>query len=204
MIAAILLGSLLFSGILAFWLTSLSISVTFGKEGSILTLWGLISWGMIGMHARWQNGSGTLSLRIRDHSVWSTPLKQSTTTPTSKEKSESKVGGIESIFPEVREILGYLRRHLHITSFSCQVVLGFPSASTTGMVFGYFQAIRGFLAPLSRLRLHMTPDFDRTVCEGEGTLVLEVRYPLILAYRILRIALRPKMREVLFRQKGIF
>jgi hypothetical protein len=81
------------------------------------------------------------------------------------------------------------------------MVLGFPSAQATGTIFGYVQAVKGILAPVSCVSLQMTPDFDRTVCDGRLSGTFEVRYPLILGFRFVQLGVRRPVRDIWFNRR---
>jgi hypothetical protein len=163
------------------------------KWGMILSATGQLGWGWAGLIITWEQGEGLFSLRIRDRSL----LRRSI--------SRSEEGGLtEKIAPfgertglslsalvcDLPHLLGYLVHHLRFRLFACDVRLGCSSAPLTGMIYGYFQAVRGILFPVSGVSLSMTPDFDRTVLEGKGEILLEIRYPFLLGFRVLPPVIR--------------
>jgi hypothetical protein len=202
--AAILLTVLVLFIIFSFLFTSLVITTTLSKEGSNITACGLICWGIFGIQVCWEHGCGILHIRSLNRTLWSKtlPLKPSPPAPVLARKPARKgeiVWG--SLLPEALQALGYLGRHLRVQALSADVVLGFPSSPMTGMVYGYVQAAKGILTPVSPVTLQMTPDFDRTVCDGRFSCSFEIRYPAILGFRLLRIGLRRPVRDIWF-QRG--
>jgi Protein of unknown function (DUF2953). len=204
-LAVVLLGIFALFCIGSVFFTSLAITAWLRREGSDLSLCGRMCWGIVGIQFRWEQGCGVLQIRALNHALWSKILSQEVHPPVShvaQKSSTSKQIPWMSLLPEALLALGYLGRHLRIRAVSADLVLGFPSAPTTGMVYGYVHAIRGILSPVSQVSLNMTPDFDRTVCDGRLSCTLEVRYPLILGFRLLQMGLRQPMRNVL-RMEGI-
>lgn len=92
-------------------------------------------------------------------------------------------------------------KHLKVKEVTADATVGFPSAPTTGTIFGCFHAVKGMLAPISCLSLNLTPDFDRTILDGRFSCSIEVRYPLVLAFRLFQIGMRRPVRQALFSDK---
>jgi hypothetical protein len=203
--AVILLGGFIIFLILALLLTSLVITTTLHKKGSEITVCGMICWGIFGIQFCWDRGCGILYFRSLDRVLWSKKLPRHGTIPVlAVIRKPTRRGEIawRSLLPGTLQALGYLARHLRIRTVSAEMVLGFPSAPTTGMVYGYVHAVKGILSPLSCISLQMTPDFDRTICNGRFFCSFEVRYPLILGFRLLRIGMRRPFRDVWFPRGG--
>lgn len=160
----------------------------------------------MGFFIRWEQGRGLLSVRVQNRVLWNRPIIRELSDriphPTSEPPKESWRLWRPSL-PDVLHFTGYLWRHIRVRSFSCDAVVGFPSASTTGMVYGYFQGVKGVLMPIPSLNLNMVPDFDRTVCNGRVLLELEVRYPLLLAFYLLRMIIRRPARDILFSRGAV-
>jgi hypothetical protein len=197
--AAILLTILVIFIILSLLLTSLVITTTLSKEGTNFTACGLICWGIFGIQVCWEHGCGILHIRSLNRTIWSKtlPLKPSTPAPVAARKpvrrEEISWG---SLLPVALQALGYLGRHLRVQALSADVVLGLTSAPITGMVYGYVQAAKGILTPVSQISLQMTPNFDRTVCDGRFSCSLQIRYPAILGFRLLRIGIHRPVRDI--------
>ena len=159
----------------------------------ILSATGRLGWGWAGLVITWEQGEGRFSLRIRDRSLLRRSISRSDGgAPAEKIALYKKRTGLSlsALVYELPLLLGYLVRHLHFRLFACDVRLGCSSAPVTGMIYGYFQAVRGILFPVSGVSLSMTPDFDRTVLEGKGEILLEIRYPLLLGFRVLPPVIR--------------
>jgi hypothetical protein len=197
--AVILLAALSIVLILYLLITSLIITATLHKEGSALSACGLICWGIFGIRFCWERGCGVLQLVSRNRTLWSKTLHREAPLSTPAiSKKPIRVGAIawRRLLPELRVIPGYMVRHLRLREVSAEVTLGFPSAPTTGMAYGYFHALKGMMAPLSSVSLQMTPDFDRTICDGQLRCSFEIRFPFLLGYRLLRVGLRGPVRAL--------
>jgi hypothetical protein len=198
--AAIVLFGLIIFAIQLLLFTSLVISTTFDKKGPLLSVCGIVSWGIIVIHFCWQRGEGLLNFRIRNRLLWSRSLTRErfASVPAPHRRSSERMAiAWKPLLNEMWRAVGYLPTHLRVRSISADVVVGFPSAPTTGMAYGYFHAIKGILTPVTCISLHMTPDFDQTICDGRLSCDLEIRYPLILAFRLMSIGIRRPMRDVL-------
>jgi len=203
---AVLFGILLIFGIFYLFRTSLLITTTLEKKGAQVSACGMVTWGLFGMKFCWRQEEEVMDVMIMNHSLWSRARPRGPTGATRSESlqkpSEERKIAWGALLPEALHALAYLARHLRLKSLYCDIVLGFSFAPTTGKVYGYFHAIKGILSPISSVSLHMTPDFDRAVFDGRFSTAFEVRYPLILAFRLLRIGMHPPVRDVLFRRES--
>ncbi len=199
--AVILLAVLSIVLILYLLITSLIITATLHKEGSAVSACGLICWGIFGIRLCWGKGCGVLQLVSGNRTLWSKTLHREAllSIPSiPKKPSRGEAIAWRQLLPELRVIPGYIVRHLRLREVSAEVTLGFPSAPTTGMAYGYFHALKGMMAPLSAVSLQMTPDFDRAICDGQLRCSFEIRFPFLLGYRLLRVGLRRPVRDIWF------
>ncbi|MDD1673662.1 MAG: DUF2953 domain-containing protein [Methanomicrobiales archaeon] len=176
------------------------------KRGTKLTVGGTIYWGIIGISLTWKRGYGLLSIQLDERSLWKQAITRGLPEPTIL--SPGDVHGrnweqLRPLLPVAMRGMGLLRHHLRVRSFFCDMILGFPSASTTGLTYGYFQVAKGVLTPFSRVTLRMTPDFDRTICDGLISLSIEVRNPLILVFQLIRLGLQQPVRGMLVSRRGL-
>ncbi|MDD1671601.1 MAG: hypothetical protein LUO82_01195 [Methanomicrobiales archaeon] len=173
----------------------LALSASLEKEGAILSAQGTVGWGLVAIHLAWEKDSGIMSLTLKGRRVMERPIR------TPIDKSGTFRGEVR-IFSKVREVdltpLGgwvhkliglfvLITRHLKKGSLSCSLNLGFPKAWMTGTVYGYYRVVKSILWPISWLSLHMMPYFDGPKCDGEIELSVEVRYPLVLVFRVFQV-----------------
>ncbi len=195
-VAALLAGAFLLILLILLLVTPLSLAASLEKKGTVLSATGRLGWGWMGVAITWEQGEGFLSLQAGNRSILRRPF------PGGDREPEEKVSSKESrtrwnpgvLVSELPWLLGHLVRHMHLRHVTCDLRLGCRSAPITGMIYGYFQAVRGILTPISCVSLSMTPDFDRPVLDGTAELVLEIRYPLLLGVRVLPAVL-PGMRR---------
>jgi hypothetical protein len=204
--AVVLLAIFVILSILFLLITSLVITTTLEKNGSQMSACGVFCWSLVGIQFCWQQGKGTIYFSLLDRTLWSKNLPRERAIPSPaviKKTSVQKAFAWKSLVPEFLTALGYLGRHLRIKTISANATVGFPSAPATGMMYGYFHAGKGMLSPVSIISLHLTPDFNRTICDGRFSCSIEVRYPLIFAFCLLRIGIRRNVRNVLFHRGGM-
>ncbi len=201
--SVILVGGFLFFLILYILLTSLLVTATFSKKGAILAACGVLSWGALGVQLCWERGHGILRIKGLDRNLFSKPLTRNI---QPFDRTEARPSGRTreipwgSLFPTGLQVLHCLHRYVRLQRVSADITLGLPNTAETGIAFGYFHAIKGILSPVSSVSLQMEPDFDRTVCEGEISCTIEVRYPLLLGFRLLQIGLQKPVRNIWLRR----
>jgi hypothetical protein len=81
----------------------------------------------------------------------------------------------------------YLKKPAHTALHSLSVEeltsdarLGFGNPVVTGEVYGWYWVVKGILTPLGNVSLHMEPVFNRRVIEGDASLCIAVRRPLLI------------------------
>lgn len=180
--------------------TSLMVTADLSKDGSNISACGTICWGIFGLQFCWQQGHGIVRIQSRNHTLWSNPLRPARARMTKSSRVNRRFTREipwRALLPSIMAALGYVRRHLRVEKISAEVVLGLPSAPETGTIYGYVQAARGILTPFPCISLQMTPDFDRSVCDGHLSCACEIRYPLILVFRLLQIGMHRPVRDLL-------
>lgn len=93
---------------------------------------------------------------------------------------------IRSAVPLIPEILSFLRSLSQSFSFDlleCQAVVGLCGPAETGMLYGYFWALKSIFCSSRRFHLEMVPDFTRERLEGHLDLEGSIRYPFTLLVR---------------------
>jgi hypothetical protein len=75
--------------------------------------------------------------------------------------------------------------------------VGLQNPADTGVVFGFFSAIRPLLFPCDRISLSMTPVFDREILEGQIMADFRISQPLFIPVLMLRLAMKPGTRRLI-------
>jgi hypothetical protein len=194
----------LFLLILALYFIPIEITGTFGyyetMVATILTKWGAISFQFL------QAETGEIRFLLFNHVVYKSAI-----TPEKKEEKEEKKGEEEekpskipvqpqkilNAWPFLKKVLLTIYKSFVLRSVSCDVRLGFGNPATTGLMYGYFWALKGILSPVDKVRLSMVPSFDREIIEGKTALNLLIRRPLIILYSFAWAITKKPVRELL-------
>ncbi len=80
--------------------------------------------------------------------------------------------------PHFIDFIKTLAKRTSIRKVHCIVQLGLSSPANTGILFGYFTALRSVLRPMERLRIRLTPVFDKQTLEGGFNVILRIKYPI--------------------------
>jgi hypothetical protein len=107
------------------------------------------------------------------------------------------VGYGPGLLQDFLTLLGKIIHEFTIRSFELNIRLGFSSSALTGIIFGYFSALKAVLSPVERLQIAMNPIFGEEVLEGRVFLLLRVRYPIRVLVAIFRFLLGRNMRRFL-------
>lgn len=106
--------------------------------------------------------------------------------PRKKEISES-LTFLESIIPNIPRILSFFRsaaRSIYLEEVNCQATIGLASPAQTGIVYGYYWALRSMFPYSDRFHIVMIPDFYRERLDGHLKVDLMVRHPFALIIRL--------------------
>lgn len=69
---------------------------------------------------------------------------------------------------------------LRVAYLTSDARLGFGNPVVTGEVYGWYWVVKGILSPLSTVSLHMEPVFHGRVIEGDASLCIAIRRPLMI------------------------
>ncbi|NYT05803.1 MAG: DUF2953 domain-containing protein [Methanomicrobiales archaeon] len=165
---------------------------------------GSVRWGLIGVHYRSDDPS-VVTVRIGKRVLVRhrfSPAEEpeepapAIAAPTAATRLPSPA--------EARRMLGYVKkplaaflRSLSIRQLLCCVRLGTGEPCSTGMIYGWFWALKGMLSPADRIRLHMEPDFCRPALEGECTFAIGIEHPLLVLFAVLQLLAVSEVRGML-------
>lgn len=103
---------------------------------------------------------------------------------------------LEAVIPLLPHLLSFFRSvfcSLSLKQVNCQAVVGLGGPAETGMLYGYFWALKSILRVSDRVHLEMIPDFTRERLEGHLEADIHVRYPFVLIARLLRLFIQWKV-----------
>lgn len=98
-----------------------------------------------------------------------------------------------SVVPHFLQPIRTLLHSLKIRSVTCNLRLGLGDAPATGILYGYFWAVKGLLTPVSQVHMNMQPVFDGPFLEGDGEVTVAFQKPLMIVLSMVRLI---KNREV--------
>ena len=107
------------------------------------------------------------------------------------------VGHGPGLLQDLLQLLGEILHAFSIRTFDLNIRLGFLSSALTGIIFGYFSALKAVLSPVERLRITMTPVFGEEMLEGRIFLLLRIRYPIRVLIAVVRFLVGRHMRRFL-------
>lgn len=200
----ILLGFLILVVVTCTLLIPLVVTISAEKNEKRVFFASKVSWGLISIFLSQELNQRVVSFLIRNHTIYQkilrTPVLQSRAVFSSKSftgfKIKTVIIGLKRILPNLKTLLGYLSKAISIHSIMCDIKIGFPSASTTGVLYGYYWAIRSFLTPFRQISLNMAPVFDHTVFDGQISVQLEVRHPFVVISQLVRFLISKPVREI--------
>jgi hypothetical protein len=119
----------------------------------------MLSWGLISVFLSQELNQRCVLILIRSHTVYQkildTPIRKGEVPITSKSFARLRIKtiiiGLKKILPNFKSLLNNVMRAMRVHSITCDVEIGFPSASTTGIVCGYYWAIKSILTPFRQI-----------------------------------------------------
>lgn len=180
----------------ALWLLyqiPIRLNLSFSKDQNSFDFFLDIGWGPL--RIRFLRGSTGWQVEglLRDATLISRPVQPDKyETEPVKEITDSgeKVGLRDLIrfIPGIRRLLSELIRHITLDKISADVTFGAGDPATTGVTFGYFQALRPMMTT-ERCSIVLTPVFDKMILEGTLTAGILITCPLGILIRGGRVIL---------------
>ncbi|MCQ8893498.1 MAG: DUF2953 domain-containing protein [Methanolinea sp.] len=106
--------------------------------------------------------------------------------------------------PGLLLLLQHFLRSLCIRHLRCRAVVGLSDPAGTGILYGYFWALKSLLVQFPSVSLVVTPDFTRERLEGEINAEVLVAHPLDLLVRGLLASRAGGVFSGAFRERGRF
>lgn len=189
-------GIILFFFIILIYLYTipLKISLVASRSPSMQYVKSVVGYGPLSLAVLY-DGMLTGEIQISERHMFSFPLLM--TDEEEKERDEkSHDYDIASGLQLFRIIVnGFKRiiRHFKIDTFFCHARVGYGDPYTTGIFYGYIQAIIPFFP--TNTDICIIPDFDKPALEGEIRLVALITYPFSLLVCLCRIIIPEVMKN---------
>jgi hypothetical protein len=91
-------------------------------------------------------------------------------------------------------------RAFSVRSVNARVRFGTADPSSTGIVYGYFMAIRGMLWPVERLCIEMDPVFDAEILEWQVRMKFRISCLIRIVVPALRLLWQKPVRTFVVQQ----
>jgi hypothetical protein len=194
-----------FLALVAFFIyrSPLDLKIVMERTSTSTALMLSASWSALTVESTYTGGEGSLSLFFLGKMVIRREISQKTEIRKRQERVSGPSIGLEPvlrILPPGSDMVRFMRailRHLSIRMIEGAFTVGLQNPADTGMVFGFFSAVRPLLFPCTRISLSMTPVFDREILEGRVMADLRIREPLFIPVLVLRLAMKPGTRRLI-------
>jgi len=97
--------------------------------------------------------------------------------------------------PHFINFIKTLFKRISIRKVQCDAQLGLSDSANTGILFGYLTALKSMLRPIKRLRIRLTPVFDKQTLEGNFNIILRINYPIRIIAAAIGLFLKKPVRE---------
>jgi len=149
------------------------------KCGAAVFVSGAVQWGLFGIqHMRGDRGQERTELLLMGRPVMrirpkvKKPAKKpapAVPPPPAKKAPELPLEIIldRNVRDRIFAVLGAMIRAFSVRSVNARVRLGTTDPAATGIIYGYFMALRGMLWPVERLCIAMDPVYDAGVLDWQ-------------------------------------
>jgi hypothetical protein len=181
----------------------LDLQIVMERTGTSTALMLSASWSALTVKSSYTGGEGSLSLFFLGKMVIRREISQITEIRKRQERVSGSSVGLEpvlQILPLGSDMIRFVRailRHSSIRKIEGAFTVGLQNPADTGMVFGFFSAVRPLLFPCTRISLSMTPVFDREILEGQVRADFRISQPLFIPVLMLRLAMKPGARRLI-------
>lgn len=161
------------------------------------------SWSVFTVKSTYTGREGSLSLFFLGKKVIRREISHKSEIRKRQEKGSGSSLSLEPvlrIIPLGSDMIRFMRailRHLSIREIEGDFTIGLQNPADTGVIFGFFSAIRALLFPCNRISLSMTPVFDREILEGQILADFRISEPLFIPVLMLRLAMKPSARRLI-------
>jgi len=149
-------------------------------------------WSFLAVRGVMCEGSASLSLCISGKVV----VEQLISPTPGVRPGEQRPGaaldlGLLRYSPGIARIARALIRHLAIRKIEGNIMLGLRNPADTGIIYGFFSAVRPLIQMDKRVSLSLQPAFDREVFTGRLTADLRIERPLVIPVLVFTCILLP-------------
>ncbi|HWQ66959.1 MAG TPA: DUF2953 domain-containing protein [Methanospirillum sp.] len=207
----LILSCLIFvSGTAVFiYLIPLRLSVELAREEGKADFRAGIGWGLIRVWIIPSSTGWEMEVRIGEHPLIRRPVNEKETEgePATSIPSPSKPCNqdIYRYIPVIRRLIPELYHHTVIEKITGTMRFGAGDPVTTGMVYGYYQAVLPFISG-SFCSVNLIPVFDRGLLDGRIHAGIRIICPLGLVIRtvgiILPVVIPDSFLSVIWRKSG--
>jgi hypothetical protein len=130
------------------------------------------------------------------------PTAPAPSAPPAKETPELPLDLIldGSVRERIFAVLVAMIRAFSVRSVNARVRFGTADPSSTGIVYGYFMAIRGMLWPVERLCIEMDPVFDAEILEWQVRMKFRISCLIRIVVPALRLLWQKPVRTFVVQQ----
>lgn len=181
----------------------LDLEMVMERTGTSTALMLSASWSALTVNSTYTGGEGSLSLFFLGKMVIQREISQIPEIRKRQQKVSGSSIGLEpalQILPLGPDIIRFMRailRHLSIRQIEGAFTIGLQNPADTGVVFGFFSAVRPLLFPCNRISLSITPVFDREILEGQIKADFRISQPLFIPVLMLLLAMKPGTRRLI-------
>ena len=171
-----------------------------------------VAWGIVGGRVRIGDGVGVLEILLAGRPVITRDLEEiAAAKPPEEEKAKERrpapslgdyIEAAGDLWPHLQRVLEVVYRSLYLETLRGNVTLGLDSPADTGVVYGYFTAIRYVLWPVEAIDFVMTPVFNERIFMGTLTFKMQIRRPLLILVAVARALWQKPVRQRLRQVSG--
>jgi hypothetical protein len=153
---------------------------------------GAARWSFLGVRGAFCEGSLSISLCISGNEVLRRRIARSPgVQPEDTHPGPALNLGLLRYGPGLARIVRAMIRHLTVRKIEGDLVLGLRNPADTGIIYGFFSAVRPLIQLDERVSLSLQPAFDREVFTGRLTADLRIERPLVIPVLVFTCILLP-------------
>ncbi len=176
------------------YIIPLDISLIIERQGTVALLYAGATWSIFSCAVDYRDGAGSFNLLLGGKRIWRRPLEPlvragEPAVPWDFGTATGLIRKILLLGPGVMRIIRALLRHTRIRRLSCNVRFGISSPAITGMLFGWYAALRPLLMRDDRVSLFAEPVFDRDLFEGSCRCDFRIDRPGVIPALVIRLLL---------------
>lgn len=198
----------LLSLMLLLYLFPIDVTAQVEKEAEIIAASITLTWGIVGMQARYHGSMTVIGFRILGHTILTRSMAGQARQRAAGRREEAGTAIGETVrfilqaWPGIRRVLSAFVRSLSLTRITCRVRFGTQNAANTGRIFGYCAAILPAQFLSERVSVEVTPVFDREIFEGCMSVSFRINHVLLICIPVVQLLLDRKTWNLLKIREG--